>query len=94
MKIILGPQGEPLEIREQPAGTLAAGTDRAEFAVTQKPVVGPQGELVYPSLDAVCPTCGQPFPEACSQPGEEPCGFDDPDNAPVDDRDDMVELLK
>lgn len=94
MKIILGPQGEPLEIREQFASTLAAGTDRAEFAVTQKPFVGPQGELVYPSLDAVCPTCGQPFPETCSQPCEEPDGFDDPDNAPVDDRDDMVELLK
>ncbi len=50
----------------------------------------------YPSLDAVCPTCGQPFPEAASipQPGEEPDGFDDPDNAVVDDRENMFELLK
>lgn len=94
MKILLGPQGEPLEIREKPTSTITVGTDRAEFAVTQKPLVGSQGELIYPSLDAICPTCGQPFAEACSQPGEEPDGFDDPDSAPVDDRDDMVELLK
>ena len=93
MKILLGPQGEPIEIREKTTSAVAAGTDRAEFAVTQKPFVGPQGELIYPSFDVLCPTCGQPFPEeTCSQPGEEPDGFDDPDNAPVDDRDDIKEL--
>lgn len=98
MKILLGPQGEPIftdeDFRALPDSAVASGTDRAEYA-TKKPLVGPQGELIYPSLDAVCPTCGQPFPEeTCSQPGEEPDGFDDPDNASVDNRDDMAELLK
>jgi len=64
-KIWLGPQGEPVEIREKPDSSVASGTDRSEleFAATK---YGPQGELlVWP--DAICPTCGQPFPETASQ---------------------------
>jgi hypothetical protein len=107
-EIWLGPQGEPIfELRDVscdgpgfaiPAkkaadSAAAAGTDR-DCLQSEKAIRGPQGELVYPCLDTVCPTCGQPFPETASHPGEEPDGFDDPDDAPVDDRDDMVELLR
>ena len=80
-RIWLGPQGEPVEIREKSDSAVAAGTDREK-------AVRPSSE------NGICPLCGADFPEQCSQPGAEPDGFDDPDNAPVDDRDDMVELLR
>lgn len=97
MKALLGPQGEPLEIREAPDSSVTSGTDREqavkEFAA--KILRGPQNEIILPPTEqGICPLCGADFPESCSQPGESPDDFDDPDIAPVDDRDDMVELLR
>jgi len=85
-----------------PTSAAASGTDRDIVNTEQAVLVGPQGEKIYPVNDSgICPVCGQQFPEAASlpQPGTEPSGFDDdsiPDSntAPVDDRDDIVELLK
>jgi hypothetical protein len=97
--MLRGPQGEPLltdaELRELPDSAVASGTDRDIVNSEKAVLIGPQGELIYPSLDVLCPTCGQPFrEEACSQPGAEPDGFEDPDNAVADDRDDLAELLR
>jgi hypothetical protein len=52
--------------KKVPDSSLTSGTDRAQELEFAR---GPQGELLFPSLDAVCPTCGQPFAESASQPG-------------------------
>lgn len=88
MRIILGPQGEPIEIRDDNSA-LAAGTDRdaamKQFAA--KIIRGPQNEIILPPTEeGICPLCGQDFPESCSEE------IDDPDNAPTDDRDGITEL--
>lgn len=80
-----------------PTSAVASGTDREQavkkFAASI--VRGPQGEIILPPTEqGICPLCGADFPEACSQPGVEPDGFDDPNNAVVDDRENMFELLK
>jgi hypothetical protein len=95
MKTIAGPQGEPLlsdeELRALSDSSVASGTDR-DIDTERAVLVGPQGEKIYPTADGICPVCGQSFPEECSRPSGEPDGFDDSDNEPVDDRDDMVAL--
>ena len=110
MSVLLGPQGEPIfESRDASVDgvgfgptkvtttAVASGTDR-EQAIKQfaaKIIRGPQNEIILPPTEqGICPLCGADFPEACSQPGAEADGFDDPDNAPVDDRENMLELLK
>ena len=57
VRVIFGPQGEPIEIHEKPSSAVAAGTDR-EQAVT--PV----------TEDGICPTCGQVWGETCSDGGQ------------------------
>jgi len=80
-KIWIGPQGEPVEIRDVavdgpgfgPTSAVAAGTDR-EQAITKfaASIVGPQGEILRPTCEeGICPLCQQAWPEVSSQPGED-----------------------
>src|SRR5271157_5628726 len=108
MNVVIGPQGEPIEVRDVsadgvgfgptkvPTSAVASGTDR-EQAIKQfaaKIIRGPQNEIILPPTEqGICPLCGADFPESCSAPSAEPDGFDDPDDAPVDDRENMFEML-
>ena len=99
MRVLLGPQGEPVFVFEErdrnPDSFVTPGTDReqAKKKFAGRILRGPQGEILLPPTEqGICPLCGAGFPETCSQRGEDPDGFDDPDGAPLDDRDDMLEL--
>lgn len=120
MNVVLGPQGEPIEVRDVavdgpgftiPAkkatdSSVANGTDRDSVNTEQAVLVGPQGEKIYPVNDSgICPVCQQQWPEACSEDGGQVSDpqemlrvdmgeSDDPDNCPVDDRDNMFEMLR
>lgn len=86
--------------------SVANGTDRDVVNTEQVVLVGPQGEKIYPTAESsICPVCGQEFPEACSEDGGQVSDpqqmlrvdmgvFDDPDNEPVDDRENLFEMLK